>query len=174
VTAYDRSWLRAPLPAEWTVERGLEIYLLENGFDRVLYDAPKTPASFLGVSFTVPNTPQHRWALMRHDLHHVATGFGTDIPGEAEVSVWELVGGVPNIGLYTAGIVTSIAMLGYARYPRRSLAARRASKAISLFQDVVPYETALAMRIGDLRVRLGMPERGIASARRLHARAPTW
>jgi ubiquinone biosynthesis protein Coq4 len=26
---------------------------------------------------------------MLHDLHHVATGFGTDMIGEGEVSVWE-------------------------------------------------------------------------------------
>ncbi len=171
---YSPSLLGSPLPAEWTVARGLETYLYENGFDRALYDAPRTPASLLGVSFSVPNTPPHRWALMRHDLHHVITGYGTDIAGEAEVSVWEWAGGVstPKIGLYTTSIVGSLAMLAYTRYPLRALAARRAARGENLFHGKIEYEAALAMTIGALRKQLGLPSGGVTGARVLHANAP--
>jgi hypothetical protein len=168
----DRALLREPLPAGWTVARGLEEYLAENGFDRALYDAPRTPASLLGVRFSVPNGPQHRWAIMRHDIHHVLTGYGTDIIGESEVSAWEMASGLPNIGLYTTGLVSGLALLGYTRFPARTFAARRAARGETLYHDRVSYEAAMATRIGALRGRFGIPERGIAGARGLHARAP--
>ncbi|HEU4538135.1 MAG TPA: hypothetical protein VFS00_28635, partial [Polyangiaceae bacterium] len=68
----------APTPADWTVRQGRDAYLGENHFTLEAYDAPRTEASFLGMAFTVPNTPRHRWGIMLHDLHHVATGYGTD------------------------------------------------------------------------------------------------
>ena len=75
-----------PFPADWTVDAALQLYLDENGFTREHYAAPRTPASFLGIGFSVPNTPKHRWAIQLHDLHHVATGFGTNPAGEGQIS----------------------------------------------------------------------------------------
>lgn len=37
-----------------------------------------------------PNTAARVRAVARHDLHHVATGYGTDLIGEAEISSWEI------------------------------------------------------------------------------------
>ena len=83
-----------PLPADWSARHGLDAYLEENGFTPEEYDAPRTPASFLRIRFSVPNPPRHRWAIMLHDLHHVATGFGTDPAGEGQISAWEFRRGV--------------------------------------------------------------------------------
>ena len=83
----DRHDLRArPLPADWTVRRARDAYLEENGFTVAAYDAPRTPANILGFTFSVPNPPRHRAAIMLHDLHHVATGFGTDLRGEGDAA----------------------------------------------------------------------------------------
>lgn len=80
---------RLPFPPAMQVDEALQVYLDENGFTRASYDAPRTPASFLGIRFSVPNTPRHAWAIRLHDLHHVATGFGTDLAGEGRISAWE-------------------------------------------------------------------------------------
>lgn len=42
----------------------------------------------LPVSF--PNTPGRVRAVRYHDLHHVVTGYQTDMHGESEISAWEL------------------------------------------------------------------------------------
>lgn len=96
-----------PLPSNWSVEQGLNAYLEENGFTVKAYDAPRTPASFLGLRFSVPNTPRHRWAIMLHDLHHVATGYGTDPAGEGQISAWECRRGLRPLGLYVGSIGVS-------------------------------------------------------------------
>lgn len=162
-----------PLPASWSVRRGRDAYLAENGFTLAAYDAAWTAASLFGIPIAVPNTRRHRWAIMMHDLHHVATGYGTDHVGEGEISAWELRRGLGRLGLYVGGIVVSGALLGLLCAPRRTVAAFRAGGSRpSLFaQDDV--ESLLELTIGELRHKLGLPEPGLATApRRLHALAP--
>jgi hypothetical protein len=165
-----------PYPAAWTVTRALSDYLDENGFTREEYDKKTTGASFLGLKFSVPNTRTHRWAIMLHDLHHVATGFGTDLTGEGEISAWEARGGLWPIGLYVGGIVASGMMLGFIGAPRRALAAFKANKrGRVLWAMNADYNDLLAMTVGELRTLLGVPQEGLATIpRRRHAHAPTW
>ncbi len=166
--------LERPLPPHLTVDQGLTAYLAENGFDRAAYDARWTPASFLGIPVPVLNTERHRFGIMRHDLHHVATGYGTDLAGEAEISAWEARRGFGAIGLYVSSIVGSLTLFGLAVWPRRVLRALSASGGThpNLFLDRVPYEVVLGWTIGELRAYLGIPPEGLAGARRLHDRAP--
>lgn len=163
-----------PFPADWTVRRARDAYLAENGFTVAAYEDAWTDASFLGVRFRVPNTQRHRWAIMLHDLHHVATGYGTDLAGEGEVSAWELRRGLGALGLYVASIVATGAAMGFLISPRRALAAFRASgTARSLFDPSVAYDALLDMTVGELRALLAVPEGGLARAPRgLHAYAP--
>ncbi|MEY4577781.1 MAG: hypothetical protein RL701_2484, partial [Pseudomonadota bacterium] len=152
-----------PIPATWTVHAGRDAYLAENGFTLEAYDAAITPATFLGLKLGVPNTPRHRWAIMRHDLHHVATGYGTDLAGEAEISAWELRRGVKSLGLYTGSIVVSIVLLGVVVAPLRTWRALRlpALKA-SLFTEAdTGYEQLLHLTVGELRAHLGVLEAGL-------------
>lgn len=158
-------------PASWTVRRALEAYLAENGFTFEAYEAKWTDASFLGVRFAVPNTRKHRWAIMLHDLHHVATGFGTDLAGEGEISAWEL-RGLRSLGLYVASIVLGGVAIGFARAPLRAWSALR-SPGRTLFDDTIAYAQLLDMTVGELRAHLGLPEQGLARGpRALHAYAP--
>ncbi|MFN7956402.1 MAG: hypothetical protein U0610_32140 [bacterium] len=165
-----------PISATLGTEAGRDAYLAENGFSVAAYDEPWTEASFLGIPFKVPNPPRHRWAIMRHDLHHVATGYGTDLIGEAEVSAWELAcGGYGLLDVYTRAIVTQIILVGLVAAPRRTVAAWRAAKpgARSLFHDRRPYPEVLSGSVGELRARLGVPPEGLAQhPRLLHSRAP--
>lgn len=163
-----------PCPADWSVERGLRAYMEENGFTVEAYDAPWTPASLLGIRFGVPNTPRHRWAIRLHDLHHVATGYGTDPAGEGQISAWECRRGVRRLGLYVGTIVASGVLLGLLVAPRKSLRAWRASgRGRSLFHEDRDYPELLAMSVGELRALLGVPKDGLATGLRgLHSLAP--
>jgi hypothetical protein len=166
---------RSPYPSSWSVRRALEAYLQENGFTVQAYEEPWTEASFLGIRFKVPNTAKHKWAIKMHDLHHVATGYGTDLTGEAEVSAWELRRGLSGLDAYVSGIVLLATVAGVFRAPLRTLAALRASRggARSLFDPSVDYEEVLAGTVGELRARLGVPEQGqTALPRALHRYAP--
>ena len=166
--------MTTPFPDEWTVRRALEAYLEENGFTVAAYDAKWTDASFFGIPFKVPNTARHRSAIMLHDLHHVATGFGTDLVGEGEISAWELRGGMQRLGLYVGAIVLAGALAGAMLAPRRAWQAwRRADGARSLFElvsvhDDAAYTELLELRVADLRARIGIPASGIATAPRRH------
>jgi hypothetical protein len=165
---------RSPLPSNLSVRDGRDAYLAENGFTVAAYEDPWTEASFLGQKLRVPNTPRHRWAIRLHDLHHVATGYGTDLVGEGEVSAWELRRGLRGLGLYVGSIVLLGAMVGLAFAPRRTLSAWRASRGkSSLFQTPRAYEALLAMSVGELRAELSLAPNGAATRpRRLHAFAP--
>lgn len=171
-----------PYPGSWTVARALEAYLAENGFTLAEYDSAWTSASFFGLRFAVPNTARHRWAIMLHDLHHVATGYGTDLAGEAEISGWELRRGLGALGVYVASIVTLGALMGVVIAPRRALAAvRQPVRGPSLFerytersasQREADYRALLALTVDELRDKLRVPASGIARTRRLHGYAP--
>ena len=162
------------IPADWTLERGRDAYLRENHFSVAAYDAPWTDASIFSIPIKVPNTTLHKRAIRLHDLHHVATGYGTDMIGEAEISAWELRRGLSGLGFYTGSIVLSLAIGGVFLAPKRVWRAYRASGAgrSSLFQDPRPYDEVLDESVGALRARLGVPPGGVAEGPRgLHARA---
>ncbi len=100
---------------------------------------------------------------MRHDLHHLATGYGTDMRGEAEISAWELRGGVRSLGLYTGCIVLSGALLGLLLAPIRTIRAWRANARRSLFGAKLDYEyyELLDLTVAQLRERPDVPEAGL-------------
>lgn len=169
-----------PLPHDMLVERGRDAYLRENGFTLEAYSAKWTPASLFGIPFSVPNTARHKWAIKLHDLHHVATGYGTDLAGECEISAWEARRGIRALGLYVASIVLSLALSGLLIAPRRTLRAWRASGSghSSLFhgdyQSDATYLELLQLPIAELRARLGVPRHGVAvTPRGLNSRAPS-
>ena len=169
--------LDRPFPPSWTVRRARDAYLAENGFTVAAYDDASTEATVFGIPLKVPNTPRHRWAIMLHDLHHVATGYGTDMIGEGEISVWESRRGLAALGLYVAAIVAIGSLGGALLAPRRALAAWRASGLgrTSLFASggaEEDYQAMLDLTVGELRERLGIPEGGLVTRRALHARAP--
>jgi hypothetical protein len=167
---------RPPIASSLSVREARQAYLDENGFTVEAYDARWTDASFFGIPLRVPNTARHRFAIMLHDLHHVATGYGTDLAGEAEISAWEL-RTVRSLGLYVGTIVTLGALMGLAVAPRRTVAAFRAgSRGAPLFgriADEAAYATLLTVDVGHLRRQVGVPLNGLVSNHCVHDRAPS-
>jgi hypothetical protein len=108
-----------------TVREAREAYFAANGFSAAAYDAKWTPVAFFALKFAIPNTPRHAWAIRLHDLHHVATGYGTDLVGEGEISCWELSGGLRGLDLYVSSIIVMVALTGFCLSPRRMVRAFR-------------------------------------------------
>ncbi|HVH42567.1 MAG TPA: hypothetical protein VM925_09490 [Labilithrix sp.] len=163
-----------PYPGTWTVREARDAYLAENGFTVAAYDDAWTKASAFGVAFKIPNTERHRSAIRLHDLHHVATGFGTDLVGEGEISAFEVRRGLPRAGLYVASIVVMVTLTGFVLSPARVLAAFEGAKRTTpLWALDIPYEDLLDMTVAELRALLQLPEDGLAKhPRRLHDQAP--
>ena len=171
----DNEGRLAPIPAGFSVRQGRDAYLHENGFTVEAYDDKRTQASFFGLKFSVPNTPAHRRAIMWHDLHHVATAYGTDLIGEAEISAWELRRGLKGLDLYVSSIVVGGAVMGLLLAPRRTLKAFRAAAhpGRNLFAlELSEYEGLLELDVATLRETLGVPSAGLACSHKLHAYAP--
>jgi hypothetical protein len=189
-----------PFSSEMRVREALDRYFLENGFSSAQYAKPWTTLSFLGADFTVPNPASRRRAIPLHDLHHVATGFGTDLRGEGQISAWEVGARIRGVGLYVAALIASGVVLGAVLAPKKAWAAYRAGRgARSLFpgrgnassppyrqsrigaphscgslrSDVPGYEALLDMTVGELREWMGLPRDGLEPGPRgLHASAP--
>ncbi|HWU86846.1 MAG TPA: hypothetical protein VN253_06210 [Kofleriaceae bacterium] len=51
------------------------------------------PLKIFGLTLYIPNTEGRRRAVRIHDLHHVLTGYRTDLSGETEIAAWELASG---------------------------------------------------------------------------------
>ena len=101
-----------------------------------------------------PNTPARVRAVRYHDLHHVLTGYDTDIIGEFEISAWEIAAGCKgfiaawqlNLGGMFGGLVVA---------PRRTLRAfLRGRHSRTLYGD--DLDTLLASRVAELRARMGV------------------
>src|SRR5437870_9553572 len=67
------------------------------------------------IPFYFPNWPSRVAAARLHDLHHLATDYETDWPGEAEIAAWEIASGcaryhaawILNFGGFGAGLVVA-------------------------------------------------------------------
>lgn len=99
---------------------------------------PDTKASFewirLGpLPVPIPNPPSRRRALRIHDLHHLVTGYRTDLRGEAQVSAWECGAGLHNEPVAWV-FCPSGTLGGMLRRPRSTVAAyARGRRSRSLF-----------------------------------------
>jgi hypothetical protein len=142
------------------VRAGRDLYLAENGLDIGSYEATKFPVYFFKWAIWLPN-PRF---LPAHDLHHVVTGYGTGLVGEAEISAYELRGGCGS----TMILILCIGAIFFGAFvaPGRIWKAwRRSRGARNLYATNIPYETLLEMTIGDLRLHLGLPREGFAVGR---------
>ena len=69
------------------------------------------------IPFAYPNTKGRKRLVAAHDLHHLLTGYGTDLIGEAELGAWELGTGVRD----RSAVRYEVRVLGFMlpRFPTR-------------------------------------------------------
>jgi hypothetical protein len=154
------------------VREARDRYLEENGFTLRQYEAPTFTITLFGLTWSLPNGAARRRAVPLHDLHHVATGYGTALSGEAETSAFELRGGINSLFLWCFKLAAvTIGLFVAPRRVARSFAVARGAR--TLYVDDMPYDALLALSLGELRARLGIPQDGLADRpSSLHARAP--
>ncbi|MBL8953238.1 MAG: hypothetical protein JNK82_20840 [Myxococcaceae bacterium] len=144
------------------VAQAFQQYLDENGFNVDEYTKPFVTMTLGPLKLTMKNRPARQKAIPLHDLHHVSTGYGTDLAGEAEIGTWELRAGCPNAFLVLINFAAMV--LGLFIAPRRVLRAWRDAKgARSLYTQELTFEALGKLTVGELRAHLGVPHDGIAN-----------
>lgn len=104
-----------------------------------------------------PNSPSRVRAVRYHDLHHLVTGYDTDMAGEAEISAFELGGGCGD--LHFAWFINVLGMAwGLLLVPERTRKAFvRGANSRNLYAHT--YDEAwLDEPLGQLRARLGVDD----------------
>jgi hypothetical protein len=145
--------------ASVTVKEAVEQYLAKNSFSRAEYAAASVPVKLGPITIQLPNGASRRKAIAQHDVHHVLTGYATNLAGEAEIGAWELRGGCTSAFLWFINLAAVMAGLVIA--PRRVFRAFRAAKgAHTLYALDVPADEAEALTVADLRARAGIPPEG--------------
>ena len=140
-----------------TVREARDRYLAEHGLDVSSYDSPTFTIHVGPWPLRLPNPG----FLPYHDLHHVATGFGSGFVGEAEISAYELRAGCRSalIHLLCIGAIAGALFVA----PRRVLRAWSGARgARTLYYSDLPYETLLGMTVAELRHHLRLPAGGLA------------
>lgn len=146
-----------------TLREGRAAYFAANGLppDGGYADA-WVRADIGPIPFAFPNTAGRKAIVPAHDLHHVLTGYATDLVGEAEVGAWELGSGMPS----RMGRSLALRVLGFVLpwEPRRLFAAFVRGRHTGNLMDR-PCDAALLDRsVGEVRVELGLDTRPAAPA----------
>lgn len=100
------------------VKEARELYFSANGLGDGGYDEPWVHVQFGPLPIRFPNTPARVRSVRLHDLHHLITGFHTDLAGEAEIAAWEIASSCRDH--YAAWLLNLLAMAyGLWLCPRR-------------------------------------------------------
>ena len=134
-----------------------DAYYAANGFPPDGGDSSAWVDFKLGpLPMPFPNTAPRKRAVRLHDLHHVLTGYHTDIIGEFEISAWELAAGC---GSYSAAWFLDLTGLaaGVAVAPRRTWRAFQRGIASRNLYNGPEYSDALLDRpVSDVRAELAI------------------
>ena len=108
------------------------------------------------LPFAFPNSAARVRAVKYHDLHHVVTGYATDLVGEAEIGAWEIGSGCASF--LAAWILNLYAMVlgflsGHPGAVWRAFVRGRHTR--NLYRDAYD-EALLDARLGSVRARLGL------------------
>ncbi|MEZ4230013.1 MAG: hypothetical protein R3B89_12630 [Polyangiaceae bacterium] len=106
------------------------------------------------IPFPFPNTAARVRAVRYHDLHHVLTGYATDLQGEIEISAWEIGAGCKG---FAAAWQLNLSAMGFGLFfsPRRTFRAFvRGRRSHSLYDQEL--QALLRRRVGDVADELGV------------------
>jgi hypothetical protein len=143
--------------APFSVREARARYFAESGFGADGGYAKRWVTVRLGpLPLAFPNTAARVRAVRYHDLHHVVTGYRTDVVGEAEIGAWEVGGGCAGFG--AAWILNLYAMvLGFGAGAPGAVwrAFVRGRRTRNLYRT--PWsETLLDAPVAELRAQLGL------------------
>ncbi len=105
--------------------------------------------------FYFPNFDARRKAVIRHDIHHIVTGYSaSSLAGESEISAWEIGSGCKNhwaaFFIDTSGLMIGIPF----NFMRVLKAFARGRRTRNLYDDSYAIEKAMAMPVIELQKEL--------------------
>ena len=129
-------------------------YFADNGFgDDGGYGARFAKIELGPIPIWIPNTAARVKALHYHDLHHVVTGYATDLAGEAEIGAWEIASGCRD--KLVAWFLNMQAMtIGMFITPRRVFAAFVRGRHSDNLYPLTYHDALLDETVADMRERL--------------------
>lgn len=113
------------------------------------------PVKVLGITLRIPNTEGRRRAVRFHDLHHVVTGYETDLRGEAEIGAWELASGCLQWPAATVLNFFALA-IGVAMAPRRMVRAWARGRHTRNLYGERDVAELLPRKVDEVRSTLGL------------------
>lgn len=122
------------------------------------YDDPWVKIKIGPFNVSIPNTPGRVRAVRFHDLHHILTGYDTDLRGEAEIAAWELGSGCADH--YAAWVLNiGAAGIGIALIPKRTWQAfLRGLDSKNLYRETFD-DSLLEKNVAEMRKQLHLDER---------------
>lgn len=147
--------------SEMTLLEARTKYFALNGFGTDGgYDDAWVRVEYGWMRFYFPNTRARASVVRYHDLHHILTGYSTTMPGETEISAWEIATGCT--ANYAAWILN---LLGFGfgllinrRGVYRSFLRGRYSSNLYVY----PFDDRLlSSKVGEMRCLLGLDKQSI-------------
>lgn len=118
------------------------------------YDARWVRLRIGPLPFAFPNTEGRRRIGPAHDLHHVLTGYATDLRGEGEIGAWEIGAGCRD----RTGLQLELRILGFAwpRWPRELFRAFVRGRNSRHLLGARIDDALLGRSVGAVRTELGL------------------
>ena len=141
-----------------TVKEALQEFYQEFNLeqDGGINDASAKIELLKGFSIYIPNFEARKKVLLKHDIHHVLTGYHGTIKGEMEISAWEIATGCRHnwVALY----LNYFGMIGgFPISPKNTINAYlRGKVSRNLYKSKYSEDQILKMNVGELRKELGL------------------
>ncbi len=144
------------IEATQTLREAAALHLKDEGLDTAAPDARWVWIRIGPIPFAYPNTKGRKRIVLAHDLHHLLTGYGTDLIGEAELGAWELGTGIRD----RSAVRYEIRVLGFMlpRFPRRLRTAFVRGRHCRNLLGYRLDDVALSRTVADLRDELGLTQ----------------
>lgn len=118
--------------------------------------------SYVTIEFTrffkvyIPNWDNRRKAVLRHDIHHILTGYKSELLGEFEIAAWEIASGCMNY--FAAYLLNAGGLIaGLLIYPRPTFKAFiLGCRSTNLYQLNIDDETLKDSTSEYLKRRIGL------------------
>jgi len=109
-----------------------------------------------GISVYIPNIEARKKVILKHDMHHVLTGYPGAMKGETEISAWEISTGCRHSWL--ALTLNYFGMLGGVLFNLKGvwMAYLRGKASRNLYKIEYTDEQLLNMNVSELRKKIGL------------------
>ncbi|MGE0396947.1 MAG: hypothetical protein AB7T06_09535 [Kofleriaceae bacterium] len=139
-----------------TIQEARADYYRVNGFGDDGGDSLDwVPLKIWRFTIKIPNTSSRRKALKIHDLHHVVTGYATNLRGESEIAAWELASGCRRMPAAFVLNVFALA-IGAIIAPRAVLRAWARGRVTTNLYSHDTVDSLLPLDVATVRANLGL------------------